>query len=29
MGQRMLDENLKLEEEKVKNESVSPPEDGR
>ena len=29
MAQRMLDENLKIEEEKMKNESVSPPEDGR
>ena len=29
MAQRMLDENLKLEEEKMKNESGSAPEDGR
>ncbi len=29
MAQRMLDENLKPEEEKLKNESVSTPEDGR
>jgi hypothetical protein len=29
MAQKMLDENLKLSEEKLKNDSVNPTEDGR
>jgi hypothetical protein len=29
MAQKMLDENLNLSEEKLKNDSVNPTEDGR